>query len=33
MRMRGGGAQIEIWWSGFLKGRIFEVTDGTPIVS
>lgn len=31
--MREGKANIEIQWSRLLKGRIFEVTDGTPIVS
>lgn len=33
MRMREEGAKIKIQWSRFLKGRIFEVTDGAPIVS
>ena len=33
MGMREGEAKIEIRWSSLLKGRIFEVTDGTPIVS
>lgn len=31
--MREGETKIEIWWSRLPKGRIFEVTHGTPVVS
>lgn len=33
MRIRDGGAKIGIQWSRFVKGRVFEVIDGTPVVS
>lgn len=33
MGMREGEAKIEIWWSRLLKGRMREVTGGTPVVS
>jgi len=31
--MREGEAKVETQWSRLLKGRIFEVTDGTLVVS
>lgn len=31
--MREGETKIEIWWSRLRKGGIFEVTDGTPVIS